>query len=308
MTYKDKIDYVLRFIAIIVSWPVVFLCAVFLVRKQLPLLITNLAERMTKAPGGFELIALKERVEEITERVNVLETTRFEPSNALTTALQTYLQSSFDVFQNYLIDIGYSPSEREVKILVDPEMRDNVYYDNENHRIVLGAPLANDSDAFFREYTHHALMTGMNPWELNNDQASLESALADYFPCSFNDDPLFGEKSIHRVQKIPGYDNKKATRDLNNDRKFSETITDRECHNVGEIWGGALWEIRQRLGKAYADKIIFSAWRAMLPLENSETFNRDFIKKLSHAAAFLKDGDRSAEIMEVFRRREFETT
>ena len=181
MTYKDKIDYVLRFIAIMVSWPVVFLCAVFLVRKQLPLLITNLAERMTKAPGGLEFIALKERVEEITERVKVLETTRFEPSNALTTALQTYLQSSFDVFQNYLIDIGYSPSEREVKILVDPEMRDNVYYDNENHRIVLGAPLANDSDAFFREYTHHALMIGMNPWELNNDQASLESALADYF-------------------------------------------------------------------------------------------------------------------------------
>ena len=143
---------------------------------------------------------------------------------------------------------------------------------------------------------------------MNNDHWSLESGLADYFPCSFNDDPLFGEKSIHIFQKFPGFENKKAIRDLNNDRKFSEAAINPEQHNVGEIWGGAFWEIRQRLGKASADKIIFEAWTGILPLENVATFNNDFVKKIAHAAASLKDGDRSAEILAVFTRRGFATT
>ena len=187
-------------------------------------------------------------------------------------------------------------------------MHDNVRYDDKNYRIVLGAPLANDSDAFFREYTHHALMIGINREKMNNDHWSLESGLADYFPCSFNDDPLFGEKSIHIFQKFEGFENKKAIRDLNNDRKFSEAASNSEHHNVGEIWGGAFWEIRQRLDKASADKIIFAAWKAMLPLENVATFNKDFVTEIAHAAASLKDGDRSAEILAVFTRRGFATT
>jgi len=307
MTSKDIIDYVLRLIGIILSWPVIVLCAVFLVRKQLPLLIRNLAERMTKAPGGFEFAALQHSMEQINEKVKLLEEARFDPSSVLTTALQSYLKSSFDSFQNYLIDIGYEASEREVRILVDPKLHDNVYYEDEEHRIVLGAPLAEDSDAFFREYTHHALMIGINREKMNNDHWSLESGLADYFPCSFNDDPLFGEKSIHIFQQIPEFKNKKAIRDLNNDRKFSEAVINPEHHNVGEIWGGAFWEVRQRLGKASSDKIIFTAWRAMLPLEDAESFNGDFVRKLAHAAQSLKDGDRSAEIVGVFRRREFAT-
>src|SRR6266481_1175977 len=117
MTSKDIIDFVLRLIGIILSWPVIVLCAVFLVRKQLPLLIRNLAERMTKAPGGFEFAALQHSMEQINEKVKLLEEARFDPSSVLTTALQSYLKSSFDSFQNYLIDIGYEASEREVRIL-----------------------------------------------------------------------------------------------------------------------------------------------------------------------------------------------
>jgi hypothetical protein len=213
------------------------------------------------------------------------------------------MQLSFDKFQSYLINLGYKTTTREITIFVDPKLTDNVYYDRQ--RIVLGEPLASDTDAFFREYTHHALVANVEFGSMTNDQQSVESGLADYFPCSFSDDPLFGEKSVHIFQNIPEFVDKKAIRNMENDLKFSQAAINPESHHVGEIWSGAFWEIRRRLGKNEADKLLFSTWMAMLPLNDRGNFNSDFISKLVHGARSLEDGDRSAEIAAVFKRREF---
>jgi CheY-like chemotaxis protein len=54
MTGKDIMDRSLRFLEILISWPVLLLIVVFVVRRQLPVLVSKLADRITKAPGGFE--------------------------------------------------------------------------------------------------------------------------------------------------------------------------------------------------------------------------------------------------------------
>ena len=300
MTLKDTIDALLRLLEIAVSWPVILLIAMIVARKELLSLILKLADRMTKAPGGFEFAVLQERVEKIIAKVEKLEKAAFEPSAALTPELQSQLQASFDLFQDYLVGVGYKTAERKVTIFIDPTL-ENAHYDGQ--RIILGKQLASDTDALFREYTHHALLPGGSRTAMTNEQAAVESGLADYFPCSFSNDPAFGEKSIHVFQTYPGYENKTAIRMLDNDRKFTEAAKDLELHSVGEIWSGAFWEIRTRLGQPSADKLLFSTWMAMLPLEPHKNFSARFAKTLIDAARVLEDGDRSPEVAETFQRR-----
>jgi hypothetical protein len=276
---------------------------VILVRRELPALASKLAERVTKAPGGFEFAVLQQKVETLNAKVEQLERVTFEPSIELTPELQTQLQSSFDAFQAYLAKLGYQSQTGNVIVFVNPALKDNVYYEPEGNRIVLGEPLARDTDAVFREYTHHALLASVDWSNLANKQAAVESGLADYFPCSFNNDPLFGERSIHLFRKYPGFEDKPAIRNLRNDRTFDEAATNPEHHNVGEIWGGAFWELREQLGQAVADKLLFSTWVALRSSDINGDFNVIFLKKLLETAQSLGGAADDRDIRAIFKRR-----
>jgi hypothetical protein len=301
MSAKDGVDALLRLLQVLISWPVIFLCVVILVRRELPALIAKLAERITKAPGGFEFAVLQQKVDTLTAKVEQLERVTFEPSAALTPELQTQLQSSFDAFQAHLAKLGYQSQTGNVVVFVDPTLKDNVYYDGQ--RIVLGEPLAKDTDAVFREYTHHALLTGVNWGDLTDEQQAVESGLADYFACSFNNDPRFGEQSIHLFRRYPGFEGKTAIRNLSNERTFDEISTNPESHDVGEIWGGAFWELRERLGQAAADKLLFSTWVALRSSDTHGDFNAIFVKKLQETSQSPGGGGHGRDIRAIFKRR-----
>lgn len=303
MSTKEVADALLQLLGILISWPVILLCVILLVRRELPAIISKLSERITKAPGGFEFAALQQKVETLSAKVEQLEKVTFEPSAALTPELQIQLQSSFDSFQAYLAKLGYESKTGKVVVFVDPTLKDNVYYDGQRQRIVLGEPLAQDTDAVFREYTHHALLASVDWSTLTNEQQAVESGLADYFPCSFNNDPQFGEKSFHLFQKYPGFEGKAAIRNLSNDRKFNEASANPELHHVGEIWGGAFWELRQQLGQSTADKLLFSTWAALRFSDTPGNFNVSFVKKLLETAQSLEGGEQGGDIRAIFKRR-----
>src|SRR5215831_18780709 len=109
MSAKDIVDAILKLLEIIISWPVILMAVMVVARKELFSLILKLADRMTKAPGGFEFASLQERVEKISAQVEKLERAAFEPSSALTPKLQSDLQASFDAYQAYLVGLGYKP-------------------------------------------------------------------------------------------------------------------------------------------------------------------------------------------------------
>jgi hypothetical protein len=90
---------------------------------------------------------------------------------------------------------------------------------------------------------------------------------------------------------------------LDNEREFTEAVKDPELHNVGEIWSGAFWEMRKRLGQAAADKLLFSSWIAMLPLDRHKNFNGRFAKKLIEGAQSLDYGDHGHVVADIFQRR-----
>jgi hypothetical protein len=301
MSAKDGIDALIRLLQILVSWPVIFLFDALLVRRELPTLILKLAERITKAPGGFEFASLKEKIEDLGAKVDKLAQLKFEPSIALTPGRQTDLQSCLDSFHAYLAKLGYQSQTGHVRVFVDPTLKDNAYYEGEGNRIVLGEPFVNDTDAVFREYTHHALLpAGLDREEMTNEQQAVESGLADYFACSFNNDPLFGEQSIHMFREFPEFKGKAAIRDLDNNRSFHEAAADPEFHNVGEIWSGAFWELRKHLGQDIADKLLFSAWAAAL---SSFDANNDFGAAFAETLVETCDGAHRRNVRAILKRR-----
>ena len=303
MSAKDIVDAILKMLEIFISWPVVLLAVMVVARKELLSLILKLADRMTKAPGGFEFASLQERVEEISAQVEKLERAAFEPSSALTPKLQSDLQASFEAYQAYLVGLGYKPlTEGNVKIFVDPSL-ENAHYDGE--RIVIGKRLADDTDALFRQYTHRALQSNSDWRSVTVQELAVESGLADYFPCSYKDNPLFGERLVHVFRHYPGYEYKRALRTMDNERKFTETANDTDPHSVGEIWSGAFWEIRARLGQSAADKVLYSTWMAMQPFKGATSFNSSFAKALIEAARALPNGNQDDDVATVFRRRKF---
>jgi hypothetical protein len=303
MSAKDTVDAILKLLEIIISWPVILLVVMVVARKELLSLILKLADRMTKAPGGFEFVALQERVEKISAKVEKLEQATFEPSSALTPKLQSDLQAAFDVYQTYLRGLGYKPpTEGPVAIFVDPNLKNAEYRGN---RIIIGKKLADDNDALFRELSHHAMQAKGNWDNWTDHENNVESGLADYFPCSYRDSPLFGERIIEVYRDLPEYKNKRALRRMDNDRKFNEAVDASDYHDVGEIWSGAFWEIRDRLRPSAADKLLYSTFMELQPFNGGGSFGASFVKTLIEAARSLPDGDRGDDIAAIFKRRKF---
>ena len=71
---KEIVDSLLRLLEILVSWPTLFLVMLIRIRHQLPELVSGLSERITKAPGGWEVLReVKEDVKVVRADIKTLE-------------------------------------------------------------------------------------------------------------------------------------------------------------------------------------------------------------------------------------------
>jgi hypothetical protein len=185
----------------------------------------------------------------------------FQKSEALTPELQEDLEQTLDAYGRYLSDIGYKSSERLAKFRVDRTVKSGARYNPEANEIVVAKDLAVDPDVALREYTHHVLRDvkkGEIPlW------TSIQSGLADYFPCSFKNSPHFAEKAAPILRKMfPGIVvPQDFVRNMDNQRKFSEIEPIASSkQDAGEVWSGALWEIRKLVGREQVDRVFLEAW------------------------------------------------
>lgn len=306
MSTTEVVDAVLRLLAIVVSWPLVLLVVVIIVRRQLPDLIVDLVHRVRKAPGGFEFDKLRDEVASVAQRVKRIEdAVVFRPSAALTPVVKQRLQASLSGFYEYFKALGYEPGESRPEVTTRSNYL-NAYYDGEHNLIVIGESLLKDVDVALREYAHHVLGS-LPAWEkLGSQYLAIESGLADYFPCSFTNDALMGEEAGQVLIGRP------YIRNLDNDRKFTDDTPDNTPLDgtapqvVGEIWGGAFWEIRKLLQQEVADRLIFSAWKIQPLADISRDDPKLFVKNLMDEARQSADGDAEDTVRSVFQRRGLE--
>jgi len=134
---------------------------------------------------------------------------RFTPmgSPALTPELHKELQSTLESFEEYLIRSGFHIAKGEVHfMIIDGTVmkRDGrefaSLYDPDTKTMQVASAYKDDTDLIMHEYMRHVLdvythvpsSTTASPLWVGY---AIASALADYFPCSFNNKPVLASKS-----------------------------------------------------------------------------------------------------------------
>ena len=158
--------------------------------------------------------------------------------------------------------------------------------------------LSYDGSVILHEYAHGVIdrLVG-GPQEVSCLSGGMQSAAltegwADYFAISFFDDPVVGAYTAQNPQRglrRQSY----AANDLTYEDFGADGLTD--SHNEGEIWAGALWRLRARIGAAAADRLVLEGIR-LTPCEATFVQARDAILMADQA-----DGSRyRSAIWDIF--------
>jgi hypothetical protein len=218
-----------------------------------------------------------------------------KPSAVLNPELKRTLQASLAKFQKYFQNLGYRSKSGQIVVDIRPDPVRGfpiAYYDRSKNQIVLAESLAIDEDVLFREYTHHVLIS-LVP-DRDGVYREIESGLADYFPCSFTNDPVLGEIAAKKVF------NQNYLRNLKNNFKFSDLPSNAPYQDRGAIWGGAFWEIRQLLKPEVADKLLFSTWKTMASSKNRNDRGESFAISLLEQSKSIEGGKYNDQIRSIF--------
>jgi hypothetical protein len=159
-------------------------------------------------------------------------------------------------------------------------------YDRINHEITIQRDFAHDPDVVGREYMHSIL--DVRPRSDEFEVRGLESGLADYFVASAKGESRLYE-SHYPIQ-------------LANERKFAEPFKTNDAGNdLGEIWGGAFWRVRELLGRLSADAILWNAWM-QTPVQASEgtTIRTVFLEQLVACVQEQRGSTEARDVRAIF--------
>jgi hypothetical protein len=227
----------------------------------------------------------------------------FEPTESLTPALQRRVERDLDEYIAYLDSIGFPREARRPRIKIHKLDPPNAQYVDGTMEI--DPTFATDPFAAPREWNHHILngQAELDRWPDDHAYGPIESGLADYFVASFRNDPKVGKVIARLLNWHTPY-----LRNMANDRAFSNTSNippnDDAYHYLGEIWSGAFWKMRDKLGREVADRLLVQAWVAAVSKRPRQTTARSFVSAVL-ATANKSVPDRVDEIREMFREREF---
>lgn len=257
-----------------------------------------------------EVPALARNLSKLTSKVESIEEKITVESSSTPLAKKKRLIAKFKEFQTYFKKLGFIAPKGEVKIKIDDQLKLNSFYEPESNRVRVSPALVDDFEFTLHQYVHHALSAVNTP--ASSKIGAIGEALADYFTCSFTDDPLVGEGSIHLFQEAFGKDRfpNNCLRNLKNSRSFKEVDPKlpetTELHAVGEIWGGAFWEIRGLIGQELADKLLFATWGVLDVSDLHGKSGTKFVNKLLEQYEQFGDGSKGKQIADIFKRRDLD--
>jgi hypothetical protein len=229
----------------------------------------------------------------------------FDENTPIDRTVQQELEERFAEYLAFLDRTGFPPASKKVLIKLDDTNIGNTYYDGS--KIVIDERVADDPSVPLREYTHHVLAKHFEGDAYRGQYAAIESALADYFTCSFLNNPKLGEKAA----KVWGID-KPYIRILKNERRFTEFGGPRlknvdagdYIYEGSEIWGGLFWSLREQLGGATVDKLLAAAWQAFKVPGKEQARAKEFAATLLAQSRKLGAAQEAA-VLETLRRRGF---
>jgi hypothetical protein len=240
---------------------------------------------------------------------NISQRLSFGPSSGLSVNVQEKLTASAAKFLKYFEGLGYHPKTEIIYFSTNPESHMASSYDK-SQTINVDARWADDESLLYHEYSHLILysslpfnaLSGPTRWKFS--QFPIEFGLANYFTASARDWPLIGELAA-QVSKtgIPSLSNlangEKVTTLKPSDFTFATKLQDG--------WGGAFWDIRNRLGQAAADQLIYDAWRQMTDTDDAFVA-QSFIRNLLNQARTAGGVEAEAAVRGILHDRGIPTT
>jgi tetrahydromethanopterin S-methyltransferase subunit G len=244
----------------------------------------------------------------LTKRVQGIEE-KVEFKSKVSPDLQEKLQRALTAYQRYFKKLGYRPTTDHVTVDVSKDAIPGAisYYVPETNTLVIAEAYGNDPDIMLREYSHHVLYSKPTIEAVSNPERTwaymaIESGLANYFVCSSKDNPAFGETTSQRLQ-LPG-----KNWSLQNNRRFAELKPGwRYVMSDGaQIWGGAFWDLRQKLGQDVADRLLYRTWFALEATDVGSNDPKRFLNVLLKTDSLDAGTNHSNEIKAVFKERGLE--
>ncbi len=163
----------------------------------------------------------------------------------------------------YFADKFNFDTNKKIPVTVNSELVDQylngcgAWFDNSDKSIEMGRGgtdtcpedlnYALSSDFVYHEYTHFVVeeITHL-PNITGAESAAMGEGLADYFAASANNDPVWGDVVAPN-----------DTRNLKNTLNYNYDLNG-ESHHDGQIFAGALWDLRTLIGPIEADKLVFN--------------------------------------------------
>jgi len=237
----------------------------------------------------------------------------FERSPTLTAELQSRLQAALAEYQTYLKAIGYDTGTTEVlKVIIDEQLSDNAYFDNRS--VHIGSKLARDPEYTLSEYTWYVLkQSNPNAFEVffGSEAAQFQGfgqGLKFYLVCSHLNTPYVGRNYYALIGMPPPGKSQGYLFDLSElrafDKKGGQDAT--EPHSLGAIWGGAFWEVRAKVGREKADRLVFAAWKRLKPTPGELNKPGYYVGRLLAANTALGQEIDASVLREAFARRKLD--
>ncbi len=189
-----------------------------------------------------------QRVQTLSSEVSTIkEKLGFAPGASVPSETQTRLERAFPPFQQYLIQLGYSPGNQQINVVVKQDLIGTSGYYSDN-TIFLSPATANDPEMMYREYLHHVLYSKTNLAKVGPQCSAIESGLADYLVSSYIGRPEPYKSSGFKL-------------DLSVETRFADAKTlGEDRYRVGAAWASAFWQLRQIASQQPADRAILQAW------------------------------------------------
>ena len=198
---------------------------------------------------------------------------------------------------------GFSGLDRSMPVTVHyGDAYDNAFFSPMSGSIAFGDgsklnDLAKEESIIYHEYTH-AVTGSMVQMPYKAESGAMNEAFSDYFSCTITCDPDVGEWALAKM-------NRPYLRTMVNKAHYPEDIHN-EVHYDSIIYAGALWDLRNELSVAAADKIIHFS-RNYLKGTSSPKFT-DGVKALIAADKEYFRGINASKIKAVFEARGIKLT
>ncbi len=219
----------------------------------------------------------------------------YDPGNTHFDEVNVYY--NINRIHDFFKKLGCDKMDRPLKAIVHyGDKFDNAAYRPFEDVIIFGDgnqryDYAKEECICWHEYSHAVLQQIVKLFYFS-ESGAMNEGQADYFACSLSNDPKYGEWTASKMGKP-------YERSLENNLHYPEDIKS-DVHADGQIWSGALWDLRTALGADIADTLVH---KSFYYLKSGSPRFMDGVNSILTADKNLYGGKHGTVISDVFNKR-----